>query len=181
MFNFENKNLALVSIILLTCIFLIQSWVILERIGGTRKVPVFMPLLVPGEDYSSYDLEKVGAQAARVLEKVGRIGPTISLEDMVRGTLLLEKREELSLNAWQKYRISAILKNAYKKREELLKCQNEISKLEHEIPILGGRVYNLLTPEQKKYIFANRDKISLKEFEEPAWENLNDSLEKTVE
>lgn len=181
MSNFKYKNLALIFILLLSCIFLIQSWIILERIKKTGKIAVFMPLLIRGENYRSYDLEKPGAQANRVLENVGRVGPAIALEDMVRGILLLEKKEGLSLSPSQKSKISAILKNAYKKREELLRCQSEILTLQHEVPDLGARIYDFLTPKQKEYIISKRDEVSLKEFEEPAWENLIESLEKAVE
>lgn len=181
MFNSKKKYLPLMFIILLSCIFLTQSWLILRRINNVRKVPVFIPLLVPGENYSSFDLEKAGIQVSRLLENVGRIGPTISLEDMVRGILLLEKKGELSLNPRQKSKILAILMDAYKKREELLKCQGEILRLQREIPILGAGIYGYLTPEQKDYITINRDRISLKEFEESTWENLSSSLEKIIE
>lgn len=181
MSDFKNKNFALILILLLSCIFLVQSWIILGRMNKTRKVAAFMPLLVRGERHSSHDLERPGAQSAKILEKVGRIGPTIALEDMVRGISLLGKKVNLSLSPDQKSKISTILKSAYKKREELLRCQGEILRLQREIPALGARIYDFLTPEQKEHIIFDRDEISLKEFEEPAWENLIKSVEKTVE
>lgn len=170
-----------VIIVLFSLLFLAQSAIIMNLISSQKKVPVFMPLLVPGENYSSYDLEKMGGQTAKILQKAGRIGPTISLEDMVRGILLLEKKKESVLTQKQKNKILEILKSAYKEREELLSCQNEILSLQGEIPALGRKINDYLTPQQKNYINSNRDKISLKEFEESSWQELISALEKNIE
>lgn len=181
MFKNKRSYISFAVIFILFLSALIQLQHIVAQIKKTKRVPVFMPLLVPGEDYSSYDLQRIGAQAAKILERVGRIGPTISLEDMVRGVLFLEEKEYLPLSKKQKIKVLGIIREAYKKREELLDCQRQIVTLSEEIPVLGDKIYGLLTSEQKNYIISNRDNISLKEFEEPSWKNLIGSLEKNIE
>lgn len=181
MVNFKNKYLPLTLAILLCLVCAVQLSFIIVQINRTKKIPVFMPLLVPGEDYSSYDLGKIGVQSAKILKNAGRIGSTISLEDIIRGILLLEKKNNFPLSRRQKNKISAILEDAYKEREDLLQYSNEIREIEKEISVLGDKIYSFLTPEQKEYLIARRDRISLKEFEEPVWKELINLLEKDIE
>lgn len=123
-------------------------------------------------------LELAGVETMNILRQAGRLGPTVSLEDLVRGLLLLESESGApALSERQKKRLLPIVRRAFERRGELLEIEREIRALEEQLPRQAAAVLEQLLPAQRDAIRRSRDEVSLAEFEDPYWRELLAALE----
>ena len=181
-------------------VFVTMSFYLNHMASRSRQVPVFMPLIVdggaapqggpdsppppiPGEDAPKaagkrQDLELAGVETMMILQKAGRLGPTVSIEDFVRGLLWLSKEGgEHELTKAQKEKLLPVIKDAYNKRLQLLTIYDEILKLENDLPAQAIQAAEKLSDLQIETIKNARDKISLLGFENDYWLELIAYLE----
>ncbi len=125
------------------------------------------------------DIEMAGVETATILHRAGRLGPTVSIEDFVRGLLLLSQESgELGLTKKQKEELRPIIQNAYDKRIKLLKISEEIQGITKELPEQAKQAAGKLTSTQIETIQHSRDKISILSFEDDYWRDLMASLDR---
>lgn len=180
----EKLGWTLAAVLLVVCAAF--SFYLVHVAGQGSRVPVFMPLVVddgasgpppPPPDGAipppPAGLETAGVETMTILRQAGRLGPTVSLEDFIRGLLLLEEEGgELGLMPAQRQRLKPLVRQAFERRRELLATQDKIRALETELPATAADVMGELSDQQRERLRATRDDVSLKRFEDPYWEAL---------
>jgi hypothetical protein len=189
----EKIGWSLALVLVLVCGAL--SLHLIGAAGRSARVPVFMPLVTdsgepnqpppPGEAEpptppEPADLELAGVETMTILGQAGRLGPTVSLEDLVRGLLFLEEQGgELALSPAQKKALAPLVEQAFAHRRELLETQEEIRALEKRLPQQAAQAMRVLTDDQARRLREGRDVISLAQFEDPYWQELLGKLRET--
>jgi hypothetical protein len=146
-----EKTLFIISLILIFT-FLLQFFIFIHFREQNRKVFVLMPLITPATE--GQDLSRIGLNTLNFLSQTGRLGSTLSLEDLAKGVLLLENNPQLALRPGQKARILKNLKAAYQNLEAIENLRKGDYKLEMELNGIQARIKTLLTPPQVKFIYG---------------------------
>ncbi|MDP8225346.1 MAG: hypothetical protein P9L99_18435 [Candidatus Lernaella stagnicola] len=176
----DKLGWTLAAVLLVICAAF--SFFLIHRAADQARVPVFMPLVVdqgapppeadtsPGPDAPPPNLENAGVESMTILQQAGRLGPTVSLEDFVRGLIFLDEQQgELGLTKEQKARLLPILGRAMERRGELLAIEEKIRELESALPAQAEHAAAVLTPKQIEKMVDGRDEISIRHFENTYW------------
>jgi len=184
----EKLGWALAAVLVIVCAAF--SFYLVHLAGQSARVPVFMPLVVDGGTSEpppppegppplagaippAESLESAGVETMTILRQAGRLGPTVSLEDFVRGLLLLEEEGgERALTPAQRKTLAPLVRHAFERRRELLAAQEKIRELEKTLPQAAAAAMGRLTAAQQSRLRATRDDVSLSRFEDPYWETL---------
>ncbi|MBN1337187.1 MAG: hypothetical protein JXB39_14605 [Deltaproteobacteria bacterium] len=108
------------------------------------------------------------------------VGEWITVEDLVRGALLLQEGRlpgVAPLSETERTRLAEALERARVHRDELLAVEAEIRTVEAALAERAREAVRALTPEQRAWILARRDEVSVGAIERPYWEALARALE----
>ncbi|MCB9477829.1 MAG: hypothetical protein H6685_13270 [Deltaproteobacteria bacterium] len=186
-------------------VFVVLSFTLAQRSGEATRVPVFLPLMSdtggeapppgpppespsatptgppppsPAPTSSGPNTELAGVETMEILQQTGRLAATVSIEDFIRGLILLEQEGgKLALTPEQKAKLLPIVKRAFERRRDLLTTHQKIRELESELPEVAAAAARNLTPDQRRLIRERRDVTSIQGVEDPYWENLIARLE----
>ena len=143
---------------------------LLLRGGVDRR---YVPLLSEGDPPGT--LQGPGA-ASRVLRARGAaVGEFVTIEDLARGALALRDGQlpgAAPLSASEAARLQPLLEKAAQDRKDLLAVEGEIAGVQAEIQEKAAAIAATLTPEQRAWIIANRDDVSVGQVEQAYWDEL---------
>lgn len=157
------------ALVVLAVVALVQTGMLL---GARGEVRAYVPLLAAGDPPGA--LSGDGA-AARVLADRAGVGEYITVEDLGRGVLALRdgSLEGASpLTPAEEARLGPALAQAAADRAELLKIEGQIAAAEAELVTKARAIAATLTPEQRAWIVANRDIVSVGQVEQAYWDEL---------
>ncbi|MFZ5477116.1 MAG: hypothetical protein ACOZNI_10105 [Myxococcota bacterium] len=120
------------------------------------------------------------ARAGVPLGSVAALGETITVEDLARGTLALEEGHlpgAAPLFAGERDRARALFARAAAQRDELLRIEGEIAAAEARLGDDARAIAATLTPEQRAWVVAQRDRVSVGQVERAYWDALLAALE----
>lgn len=145
------------------CILIIlQSLVLSSKKNEMYRMPIFLPLVFE---------PKQNKDASH-----GDLMSGITVDDLVRGMLSMEKDKSLSLAASQVIQVRPLLQEMAEKRKNILELRNKRHQLNEYSMDTGIMIAQSLTPEQFAYIINNRDEAVLLLEKKPYWEELLESL-----
>lgn len=129
--------------LLLTVLLLqaLQLWWL--RAGRERYVWVPLQLSAEGE---------LQVPAEPLVDGPAVLGPTLTIEDVVRGLLVMEEHPEkgLALDPAQRRALAPLLEAAARERDEMLRLADQRRQAEAEQAALTARVLQSLTPDQRR-------------------------------
>lgn len=80
------------------------------------------------------------------------LGPTLTMEDVVRGLLVMDEQPDLALDARQRRAIARELGAASREREAMLACARERREAEQLQAEVAARMLEVLTPAQRRLL-----------------------------
>lgn len=144
-----------------------QAGVLAWRQVSTPRV--MLPAAVrPGED------------AALALHgQVAAVGDWLTIEDLVRGALALEqgRLEGPPLTEAERAELHALVLQADQHRSELLQVETELRATQDALDTRARALAASLTPEQRDWVLAQRDRVSVGSVEAAYWADLAAVLE----
>lgn len=139
--------------------------------GGTLRA--YVPLLAaqdpPGQ------LQADGGAARALAAKAAVVGEFVTIEDLARGVLALENGTlagAAPLTAAERDALAPLVRRAAEDRLALLAVEGEIAQVEADLQERARRIAATLTPEQRAWIAAQRDVVSVGEVEQAYWDEL---------
>ena len=138
------------------------------RSGGGRA---YLPIQSPGDPPGA--LHGPGRAEAALQSKLVAVGDYLTVEDLARGALALERGElpgAPPLTGGERARLATLLAEADAHRTELLNLEGEIARVEGELGALARALAASLTPAQRDWIRAQRDRVSVGEVERAYWD-----------
>lgn len=165
----KNLRASDLALLVLVVVALFQTGLLLHTQGA---VAAYVPLLSAGDPPGS--LQGDGA-AARVLAERAGVGEYVTVEDLARGALALRGGDldgAAPLTAEEEARLGPALAQASADRTELLKIEGEIADAEGRLVEQARAIAATLTPEQRAWIVANRDMVSVGQVEQAYWDEL---------
>ncbi|MES2644328.1 MAG: hypothetical protein V4850_32885 [Myxococcota bacterium] len=145
--------------------------VLLAAGGGT--VRAYVPLL--GADDPPGQLQADGGAARALAAKAAVVGEFVTIEDLARGVLALENGSlpgAAPLTAAERAALAPLVRQAAEDRLALLAVEGEIAAVEASLQDRARRIAETLTPEQRAWIVAQRDVVSVGELEQAYWDEL---------
>lgn len=174
------EGLRVVITLLLFFILLLQSfqiyWLLARKNQGYY---VFIPL------YFSEQTQRGAAvslppklKSSGPYRDIGIMGPTLTLEDVVRGLAILMENPDkrLALSPEQKKKILKLVAEASKEREEIIAYSREIARTEDSIKSASRKIFDILNGEQKDFIKSKMSDLDAEKIPESSWENLYEYL-----
>lgn len=138
------------------------------RERGTPRV--VLPVAVP-----------MGQDADRTLQaQVATVGDWLTIEDLARGALALEKGEVLTsprLSAGEREELRRLVGQADQHRAALLQAESELRATQDALDARARALAASLTPEQRAWVVQERDRVSVGEVEAAYWAELASMLE----
>ncbi|MDP2310248.1 MAG: hypothetical protein Q8P18_29805 [Pseudomonadota bacterium] len=157
-------------LVVLLVVALVQA-VLLGAGGGA--VRAYVPLL--GEADPPGHLQAPGGAARALAAKAAAVGEFITVEDLARGVLALSEGSVAGaapLTDAERAAIAPIVRKAAEDRQALLVVEGEIAELEARLQERARGIAATLTPEQRAWIVAQRDAVSVGEVEQAYWDEL---------
>ncbi len=149
-------------VVVLLALAVVLAGALLGRRASTPMV--LLPATVrPGEDA---DLVVYG--------QVARVGDWLTIEDLVRGALALEtgKLAGPPLTDAERAELHALVIQADQHRRELLELEVELRATQEALDARARAVAASLTPEQRAWVLAERDRVSVGSVEAAYWADL---------
>lgn len=160
--------------LLLLAVALVQA-VLLGTSGGNLRQPF---ALLQMQD-PPQTLQGPGSLDLAVQAKLGTVGEVITIEDLVRGSLALQKGQlpgVAPLSADEQQKLATLVQQAAAHRDALLKVEGELAQSELSLAEQARAIAATLTPEQVADIAARRDQVSVGSIERAYWDALLSSL-----
>lgn len=139
----------------------------------------------PGEQRSWLALQRAGdppgalgrpGGAEQVLRtRIAALGEYLTVEDLVRGALALERGEledAPALDDGERRELAELLAEAAGERDELLRVEGEIRRIDRELAQGARQLAASLTPEQRAWVLQQRDAVSVDRLERAYWDEL---------
>lgn len=165
------KRLPDLLLLLLLAIALVQAGLLLSHDGGVTGVTV---LLQTASDPPGA-LQTSGGSEVALKARVAGVADYMTVEDVARGALALQRGElpgVAPLDDDERARLGAILHDAATHRDELLAVEGEIRGLESALRARTAEIARTLTPEQRAWVMARRDQVSIDQVERAYWDEL---------
>ncbi len=164
------SRVADVALVGLLAVALVQA-VLLGRDRGEARA--YVPLL--GAQDPPGALQGEGAAARALAAKAAAVGEFVTIEDLARGVLALREGTlpgAAPLTEAEAARVDVIVRQAAADRLELLRVEGEIAAVEAEMQAKARAAAATLTPEQRAWIVAQRDAVSVGQVEQAYWDEL---------
>ena len=142
-----------------------------------RETPTAAPAGIPlvQTDMSAGTLDKPGAVRHIATNQMAVVGEVWTIEDLARAAQMLQDGGLPGVMPLSE-RTAAELKDGLTKaqasREKLTTIQGEIRATEAQLVHTARQLASTLTPEQRAWIIAQRDRISVSEVEQRYWDTL---------
>lgn len=156
----------------LLAIGLVEAGLLLAR---ERSSPRAAFALVAPE---SPPLSAAGADGA-VRARVSAVGDYLTVEDLARGVLALERGElpgAAPLTDAERRELATRVAQADAHRQELLAIETDLRTKEAELDQIARELAASFTPEQRAWVLAERDRVSVGRIEAAYWAALVDEL-----
>lgn len=140
---------------------------------GSRAVSGPLPLLEAGDPPGR--LMAPGAAAVVTAEKVGKVGDYMTLEDVVRAAVALEQGQLAGVAPLTEAERAALreeLAATAAARDDLLRVEADLQQTDAALQATTRQIVEALTPEQRAWILANRNQISVGGVEAGYWDTL---------
>jgi hypothetical protein len=165
-----------VTLSVLLGLALVQAALIAHRDGEPRAGT--FALVGPGDSQGTLQAPQGAARAIEA--RVGAVGDFLTIEDLARGVLALEQGSLPGvepLSASEKARLKPILEQAARDRDDLLSTEGQIAAKEAELGAKAREIALTLTPEQRAWVIAQRDAVSVGKVEQSYWDELLKTLD----
>lgn len=156
-------------VVVLLVAALVQAGLLLR--GGIDRR--YVPLLAAGDPPGS--LQGPGATARVMRTKGAAIGEILTIEDLARGALALQEGPlggAPALSASERERLRPLIEKGAADRQALLDAERKIADVQAQIQEKAAAIAATLTPEQRAWIIANRDTVSVGQVEQAYWDEL---------
>jgi len=144
----------------------------------SRATPtVVVPLLLPGEAPEA--IFSSGGAEARLRARGVAIGDYVTIEDLARGALALSTDGlpgAAPLSSAERSALTPLVAAADQHRNELLQNERDARDAEAALDAAALRIVTALTPEQRAWVLAHRDEVSVGGVEAAYWKELQDAL-----
>ncbi len=143
-----------------------------------REVPpaqVALPMMTPGEPAPMGP----GAPSRAILAKVVTVGELLTVEDLARGVLAMEQGAlpgVSPLDAATREEVARRLSVANARREELLELETRLAQEDARLAEAARAIAETLTPEQRAWILAERDRASVAGVERAYWDAVLEAM-----
>jgi hypothetical protein len=120
-------------------------------------------------------LQGPGSLDRALQSRLGTVGEVFTIEDLVRGSLALQKGElkgVTPLSSEEQKKLATLVQQAQTHRDALLKIEGELSQSEQNLAEEARQIAMTLTPEQRVLIQQRRDQVSVGEIEKSYWDAL---------
>ena len=143
----------------------------------------WVPLLLPSDPPGTLHAPEADVQAIRA--RAASVGEVLTIEDLVRVALALETGRAHAvglgdlppLSADERARLRALLDQADQHRRDLLAAEADLARAEGALGDAATRLAATLTAEQRRWILANRDQVSVGAIEDAYWAEARKALE----
>ncbi|MCB9762478.1 MAG: hypothetical protein H6739_21955 [Alphaproteobacteria bacterium] len=159
----------------LAALALLQASALALRAPASPRAP--LPLM--GADAPPGALQGPGEAERTLRAQAVAIGDFLTIEDLARGVLLLERGELADappLSGAERDEVARLLAQADAHRTELLQIEGEIAAVDAELAEVAARLAASLTPAQRQWVVARRDQVSVGEVERAYWDAVLDAL-----
>lgn len=148
-------------------------------VARTRPdVRAWLPLQAAEDPPGALQGPDAATQALRA--RVAAVGPAVTIEDLARGTLALERGElpgVAPLSDRERAEVLALVQAADKHRDELLAVEADLAAAEAELTAKARVIAAGLTPTQRAWVMTRRDQVSVGQVEKAYWDELLVELE----
>ena len=137
-----------------------------------------LPLLGPHDPPGA--LQGPGEAERALQARAAAIGDYLTIEDLARGVLLLERGElpgVSPLSEAERQEVARLLAEADAHRGELLELEQQIAAADEALGELATRLAWSLSPEQRAALRSQRNRVSVGEVERAYWDELFQVLE----
>ncbi|MCB9742367.1 MAG: hypothetical protein H6741_06140 [Alphaproteobacteria bacterium] len=130
-----------------------------------------LPLLLPSDPPGA--LQAPGEAEATLEARAVALGDYLTVEDLARGVLLLERGELEGvppLSEAERTQVAALLRAADQHRTELLEVEGEIRGVDADLSAVSAELAARLSPAQRLQVRQQRDRVSIGEVERAYWD-----------
>lgn len=147
---------------------LLQVLLLLARDQGVLLLPLLGAQEPPGA------LQGPGLAEGRVQARAAAVGDYVNVEDLARGLLAAEQGVPgvPPLTEAERAEVAPLIAEAERHRQELLATEQRLAGAQQALAEQARRIAAGLTPEQRAWILAERDRISVGGIEAAYWEAL---------
>lgn len=153
----------------LLALALVQAVALAVRAWRTPAAAPLAVAVAPGQD----------ADAA-LRAQVATLGDWVTVEDLARGALALERGDlpgVPALDEDERAELRALVAQAERDRNELVRVEGELRAAQDELDQRALALAASLTPEQRAWVYAQRDAVSVGQVERAYWAELAAVLE----
>lgn len=157
-------------LLVLLALALVQAVQLVQRGGEAR---VYVPLQ-DAQDPPGV-LQAPGAAERVLAARSAAVGDFITVEDLARGALALRDGPVTGsppLSDAERAALTTLLERAAAHRADLLAVEGEIAAAEAKLQAQAIAIAETLTAEQRAWIVAQRDRVSVGEVEQAYWDEL---------
>jgi hypothetical protein len=138
---------------------------------------LLLPLLGAGDSPMALQRPGGGHDTARL--KAAALGDYVTVEDLVRGALALQKGSASGVPALEpseRARVQEILQRAAEHRDALFQAEEALLAAERDLNESARALADALGPAQREWIRAQRNAVSVGERERAYWRELDELL-----
>lgn len=160
----------------LAVVALIQAGLLLSQERGAVLLPLLSAEERPGA------LQGPGLAEARVQSRAALVGDYVNVEDLARGLLAAAGAPGVPgvapLTAAERADLAGLIQQAEQHRQELLAVEQKLAAAQQTLAEQARAVAAALTPEQRAWVLAERDRISVGGIEAAYWAMLLEEIQK---
>lgn len=159
------------ALVALLVVALVEAGLLLARARTAPRLALPMTAAGPG-------IDPAGADRA-VRASVVAVGAYVTVEDLARGVLALERGALVGaapLSAAERAEVAALVAQADLDRRALLDTETRLRAVEAELDARARAIAASLTPEQRAWVLAERDRVSVGRVEAAYWAALAETL-----
>ncbi len=168
----SREKAADLAVVVLLGVALVQAVLVVGR-GGGEPVRAWFPLLGPADPPGA--LQGEGGAARALQARAAAVGEFVTVEDLARGVVALRDGTLTGvapLSDAERAALMPLLERANTDRLELLRVEAEIAGVQSDLQDRARAIAATLTAEQRAWIVANRDQVSVGELEQAYWDEL---------
>ncbi len=137
----------------------------------------YVPVMTAAD--STQAMQSPGGAERALDARLAQVGDYVTVEDLARGALAIEQGRlpgVAPLSESERAALEEQVAKADQHRKDLLAAEAELARAEAEQDATARQIAATLTPEQKAWVLAQRDNVSVGGVEAAYWEELAAAL-----
>lgn len=155
--------------------------VLAARLVLADQSVAYVPVMAPTD--STQAMQAPGGAERALAVKLARVGDYLTVEDLARGVLAIQQgrlQGAQPLTVDELAKLKSRVASADEHRTALLEAEAALAKAEADQDATARQIAATLTPEQKAWVLAQRDNVSVGGVEAAYWQELAAVLDAPV-